>query len=192
MCSVVQYEMIEPRTTFLRWNVSAIQRIMHKHNSNSYGVQPKKKIKNFKIVFILNQSQQMIPLIFISVNMYNLPLHMHLSLRLGIYIKLVLHRGRHICLYIIRRILETFHRRNLVLHSIVSYWTTEDVCFCKTPIECIVCPYDTSQFDWDNPCIQTTYHTTLSHLRTQIGTYFPLSLIPFSILFWSFLSEYFK
>ncbi len=49
---------------------------------------------------------------------------------------------------------ETFSRRNLVLRTIVSYWTAEHTCFCKTPIECVMCPHGTSsQFDWDNLCI---------------------------------------
>ncbi len=74
---------------------------------------------------------------------------------LGIYIKLALYRGWHMyMLVLIRYISETFHRRNLVLQSIISYWTTEYDCFCKISIECVVCLYGIShQFDQDNPYI---------------------------------------
>ncbi len=72
--------------------------------------------------------------------------------------ELVLCRGRHVHLYIIHHISETFHCRNLVLCYIVSYWTTVHACFCKFPIECVVRPYGTlSQFDWDKSCISKIY-----------------------------------
>ncbi len=66
-------------------------------------------------------------------------------------------------------IVETFHPRNLILRSIVSYWTTEHVCFCKIPIWCFVYLYSaSSQFDWDNHCIWTAFATE-SIIRQTLG-----------------------
>ncbi len=62
------------------------------------------------ILVHLTRVIQLIPLIFLSVNMYNFPPHAHtfprlvqrlyVSLQLGIYIKFILRRGRRICLNI--------------------------------------------------------------------------------------------